>query len=134
MAATLARMVRVGSCLLALFALPACGLVSVHPTGNVGPLSLEPTGAATGQVTVTIVGSRFDPGEVFIRVGTRVSWINQDQAEHTVTSLEGERFQSGTMLPQRSYSYRFSNTGRFGYRCERHPGMAGVINVELSPT
>ena len=116
---------------IAASSLTHCGRISVKPAGNLGPISTEMSGNVTGEATVTIVGSRFNPSELTIDAGTRVNWINQDQTEHTVTSVESERFH-GLLGAQRVYSRRFSNSGRFGYYCERHPGMAGVIVVEPS--
>jgi len=80
----------------------------------------------------------FSPDHLKIKVGTTVTWTNNDNNIHTVTSgtantpNAGEVFDSGLtslISPSKSYSHKFTNTGEFSYFCRLHPTMVGEIEV-----
>jgi plastocyanin len=69
-----------------------------------------------------------------IPVKSTVSWINDDESYHTVTSgdpLTGpdRLFDSGILSPKASYSYTFNNPGEYNYYCTVHPFMRGLVKV-----
>lgn len=74
------------------------------------------------------------PESLSVDVGSKVVWINQDAAFHSVTSGEyGEAdgmFDSGHMDPEERFEYVFNDTGRFLYHCTLHPWMTGVVEVK----
>jgi hypothetical protein len=75
----------------------------------------------------------FEPG-IVAPVGVAVTWINDDQTFHTVTSgdpLTGPdtRFDSGILSPHQTYSWTFTTPGTFGYFCTIHPFMRGEVRV-----
>ncbi len=75
----------------------------------------------------------FMPMEVTIPVGTTVTWINNDEAEHTVTAGDG-LFDSGNIMtanvaPGASFSFTFTEPGTYEYTCTIHPRMTGTIVV-----
>lgn len=94
------------------------------------------TPAATGsaadspeEIAVDIVDFTF-PETLEITVGTTVTWTNQDEARHTVTSdPNGDAFQSGTMNQGESFSFTFTDAGTYEYFCEFHAQMAGTVVV-----
>jgi nitrite reductase (NO-forming) len=80
----------------------------------------------------------FSPNLIRIKVGTTVTWTNNDNNLHTVTSgipntaNAGEAFDSGLtalIMPTKTYSHKFTNTGEFSYFCRVHPTMVGKILV-----
>ncbi len=80
----------------------------------------------------------FSPNPLRIKVGTTVTWINNDNNIHTITSGKpntpnaGELFDSGLtalIMPSKTFSYKFTNTGEFFYFCRLHPTMTGTIDV-----
>jgi len=87
--------------------------------------------AATGEVTVRLF--QFKPGTLEVKAGTQVTWTNQDDIEHTVTSgtpdKRDQRF--GDRLPGKgqTITVEFSTSGVYPYFCERHQSMRGEIRV-----
>lgn len=98
--------------------------------------SSMPSSTQTYRASVTIKNMRFTPTDLTVWQGTTVTWTNQDNTNHTVTSdntTGNVRFDSGTLAPGQQYSYTFSNTGIYTYHCSIHPNMTGTINVMSRP-
>jgi amicyanin len=90
-------------------------------------------GAAAAPVAtthVTIAGFAFSPQVVTVKVGTTVTWTNQDGEPHTVTAATGSGGPSSAPLQQGdTYRYTFATAGRFAYLCTIHPFMTGTVVV-----
>jgi plastocyanin len=82
----------------------------------------------SGSNAVSISGFAFEESTLEIPVGTRVSWVNDDPADHTVTSEDGS-FDSGTIAPGDGFAVRFEEPGDYPYRCAIHPDMRGTVVV-----
>jgi plastocyanin len=82
-------------------------------------------------VDSTIIDIRdfvFDEAEITIKKGTKVTWVNNDTAPHTVTDFDGG-FDSGNLMPGDSWSFTFNDLGTFEYFCHHHPEMVAKITV-----
>ena len=79
---------------------------------------------------IPVVDFAYDPPEIRIRPGVRVTWTNDGVEGHDVTGYGGEAWGSGAMGPTATYSRVFSEPGRFDYFCTIHPEMRGTIFVE----
>jgi plastocyanin len=84
--------------------------------------------AAPGNVAVDITGFAFTPREVTVAPGTRIVWLNRDQAPHTVTSND-KSFASKGLDTDDTFEHTFSAEGDFTYICTVHPFMTGVVHV-----
>jgi nitrite reductase (NO-forming) len=80
----------------------------------------------------------YSPNHLEIKAGSTVTWNNNDNVVHTVTSgtpdnpNAGEAFDSGLtslMTPSKEFSHKFTDTGEFSYFCRIHPTMVGTIDV-----
>jgi plastocyanin len=71
----------------------------------------------------------YDPEVIQVEVGTTVVWKNNDNAIHTVTSIDGE-FDSDILSAGGSYEYTFNTPGKWDYFCIVHPWMTGSVDVE----
>jgi plastocyanin len=79
--------------------------------------------------TVSIENFAFVPARIVVRPGTRITWVNNDSAPHTVTANNGA-FDSGTLQQGETFSRTFRRAGkRFPYHCEIHPEMLGKVIV-----
>lgn len=84
---------------------------------------------------VWMEGHSFTPSTLTIESGTTVTWTNQSDEVHTVTSgVDGDHdgeFDSGNLSPGEEYSYTFDETGEYDYYCIPHHevGMTGRIVV-----
>ncbi|NJD78105.1 MAG: hypothetical protein FIB08_13605 [Candidatus Methanoperedens sp.] len=88
----------------------------------------EPTPGATTpartstEQQINIRDSNFVPNIAEVPIGTTVIWINDDNVQHTVTSVSG-LFDSGSIGSGRTYTYKFNQAGTFEYSCTNHPNM-----------
>jgi len=64
----------------------------------------------------------------FTDAGTTVTWINEDNTYHTVTSLTNS-FPSEMIAPNGNFNYTFHDSGYYDYYCTLHPYMTGAINI-----
>ncbi len=84
---------------------------------------------------VWMEGVQFVPGNRTVQVGTTVTWINQSNEVHTVTSgSDGEHdglFDSGDIPPDGEFEHTFDEVGTFDYYCIPHlqGNMTGTITV-----
>jgi len=82
---------------------------------------------------VEMVGQSFSPSNLQVEAGTTVTWENDSDLVHTVTSgsdrVHDDRFNSGDLAPGDTYSFTFEDTGTYDYFCIPHPGMEGTITV-----
>ena len=88
----------------------------------------------------------FDPPETSILVGDIITWFNDDQEAHTITSGEGTGrfgwtrgndfgtpnglFDSSRFMPGETWSFTFNEQGIFRYFCVIHPWMEGIVYVD----
>ncbi|MBA2254520.1 MAG: cupredoxin domain-containing protein [Chloroflexi bacterium] len=84
------------------------------------------------QRNVSMVDDRFVPVGITVRIGDRVRWVNDGQKPHTVTSLSGPQFDSGIVLPGKSFTRSFAKAGSFSYHCFLHAGMKGRVVVKAA--
>jgi len=73
----------------------------------------------------------FVPTRTNIPQGGKVTWENQDNKSHQITSIQGEDFSSGTIEPGEEYSYRFTEEQSNVYvdLTEGRDNMSGAVIV-----
>ena len=80
---------------------------------------------------VTIRNFAFEPAQITVKAGQRVSWQNDDGAPHGVVFKDG-----GTgidlLLPGKSFARTFDKPGTYDYVCSVHPYMTARVTV-ISP-
>ena len=84
------------------------------------------TAAGTNPYLVVIKNSTFNPVRMQVVVGTTVTWVNQDNIVHTVSSYD-DSFDSGDIQPGSTFSYAPGEPGTRPYRCKYHDKMAGEL-------
>lgn len=84
---------------------------------------------ATATNEVAIVDFAFQPDPVKVKVGTEVTWTNQDGFAHTVTA-DDKSYDSKNMEKDATFTYRFDTAGTFKYFCAIHNYMTGSVVVE----
>ncbi len=105
---------------------PATPAPATHPPATRPPATPTPAPKAA---TVTIVDFGFQPATLTVSAGTRVTWKNTGQVDHTVTANNGA-FDSGSIAPGASFSFTFRTAGTYAYHCSIHPFMAGTVIVK----
>jgi len=102
---------------------------AASPAASASSASSAPAGsAAAGGTAVTIQGFAFDPKTLTVKVGTTVTWTNQDSVGHTVTLDDGSAG-SGTLQQGATFQQTFSKAGSFAYHCKIHPSMTATVTV-----
>ena len=107
------------------------GMDSMKSGDSSNMMSGEQDLTAQKEVTMDIQDFDFEMANITIKVGTKVTWTNQDSARHNVIiDGEGEEGLGSELLAKgESYSYTFTKVGMTNYLCEPHPYMKGMINV-----
>ena len=127
--------ISIGVLLAVSVALAACSSSSASPSAapSAAP-SVEASasgGGGTGggsEAAVTIQNFAFAPADLSVKVGTKVTWTNQDSAGHTVTFDTGSDT-SDTLGNGASNSQTFNTAGTFAYHCKIHPSMKASVTV-----
>ena len=93
-------------------------------------------GVSIAATTMSEVGIRvfqFRPGQVEVKAGASVTWTNQDDITHTVTSGTPEgrdgRFDRSLSGKGAATTVLFKEPGVYPYFCDKHPSMRGEIRV-----
>lgn len=107
------------------------GCFSEHEasTSTGGVCSVDLGEGVQGSTLVVIRGFAFDPAEVRIRAGERVTWVNCDTDAHTSTADAGA-WASPLLASGDAFTQTFATAGEFSYFCEPHPFMMARVVVE----
>ncbi|HVZ58847.1 MAG TPA: cupredoxin family copper-binding protein [Patescibacteria group bacterium] len=92
------------------------------------PTQPSPT-VTQSQNTVAIKNFAFGPGTLTVKVGTTVTWDNQDSVAHSAVADDGT-FDTKLLSPGEKGSFTFTKAGTYTYHCGVHPSMTGTIVVE----
>ncbi len=81
-----------------------------------------------------MVDNRFTVPDLTVPAGTTVVWQNRGANAHSVKAFDGS-FESDTLAPGDTFSFRFEQPGTYQYLCKQHgrQGMIGTITV-VGPT
>jgi manganese oxidase len=118
--------------------------LSLALPGCSGPAKSAHAPAPTGVVAHIHVFA-FVPKPLKVKAGTTVTWVNDDDIAHTVTSgtrdyAPGDTGQVTAVHADglfdmtldgagKKASFTFAKTGTFHYFCNRHPGMEADVVV-----
>ena len=99
---------------------------------NTQPPASANTQAQEGFIEARIENFAFVPAEIRIKAGSKITWINNDNAIHTLASDSGGKAELNSKFLNRgdSYGHVFSEKGVFNYHCGVHQGMKGRVVVE----
>lgn len=87
---------------------------------------------AFGSSIVIIRDFAFEPAQVSVKPGSKVTWVNCDlpgSDSHTSTADAGA-WDSPLLAPGSTFTRTFAGAGAFPYHCEPHPTMRGTITVD----
>jgi len=85
--------------------------------------------AQAASVQVKIDNFSFNPQEITVATGTTVTWVNQDDIPHTVTSTT-DAFKSKALDTDDKFSFKFDKPGTYDYYCSIHPKMTAKVIVK----
>jgi plastocyanin len=93
--------------------------------------TLPAASARAPETEVKIDNFAFAPQRIVVQAGTTVTWINADDAPHTVASST-KVFKSGALDTEDKFSFTFTTPGTYDYFCSLHPHMTGTVVVEAA--
>lgn len=97
---------------------------------DAAPLKNEGETAVTVQKTanVNIKDFKFSPENLTVQAGTRVEWINRDEAPHNAVD-NGKTFETPMLNLNGKHGKTLAMPGTYTYICSIHPFMVGTIKV-----
>jgi plastocyanin len=84
--------------------------------------------AGSKAVTIRMLKEAFVPASMTVAAGTHVTWTNTDTVPHSVTAADN-RFDSGPILPGKSFEWTAEGNGAVNYHCIFHPSMTAILTV-----
>jgi len=105
----------------------AAAVVSLTLAGTAASTDQSKTAPKTYVISMQIVG--FDPPELTVRPGDRVTWVNKDLFPHTATA-DDKAFDSKSIAPSGKWTFVAGKRGTHTYICTFHPTMKGTIRVQ----
>jgi plastocyanin len=88
-----------------------------------------PSPPVTGVSDVAITNFAFAPPNLSVTSGTTVTWTNDDDVNHTVTSDDGNTFDSGAFAQGKTFQFTAGQPGTYSYSCKIHPFMKATLTV-----
>jgi len=104
-------------------------LTGICALAAVGQLAPTASAEASQGTVVKIDNFTFNPPTLKVKVGTTITWKNEDDIPHTVLATD-KTFKSSALDTDDSYSFTFATVGAYEYFCSLHPHMTGKIEVE----
>jgi plastocyanin len=109
--------------------------IPTTPAGSAAPSAVASAAASAtpSSDAISIKGFAFAPDDLKVPVGTTVTWTNDEDAFHTVTSgspaSPSGLFDSGEIDTGVEFSFIFTDEGTYPFFCSRHDFMKGVVTV-----
>ena len=100
------------------------------PTDGITELTIDtiPGYEPTTIPIIDISNNKFVQDKLTIKKNKTVSWANDDNITHTVTS-KNNKLNSGDIAAHAIFTYKFTQIGTYTYHCKYHPNMTGTIVV-----
>lgn len=98
-------------------------------SGSSAPASSGGSVSSSKAVTVDVKNFSFNPQNLTISTGTKVTWKFEDSADHNVTANDGT-FKSTDLNDNKTFSYTFNKAGTYSYICTIHQYMTASITVK----
>src|SRR6266480_3746220 len=128
------RRILLALCAVVALAAAGCGSSNSSSTSSGSSSSASTSTAAAsssgGGVTIKMQNIAFDPKAVTVKVGQKVTWTNDDQVDHNVTSQSGETIKSQNFGKGGTFSFTPTKAGTIKYVCTIHPGMTATLTVQ----
>jgi len=103
------------------------GLIVPPPSGAVPVVPA----ATPAPAMVHIANFTFSPAVIEVPVGTSMTWVNEDNAPHTVTGSDRDSpLKSSALDTDDHYAVVMSKPGTYHYFCSLHPHMTGTVVVK----
>ena len=123
------NMRRILPLLCAVGALAAAGCGGGDDDGG-GSTAAPAASSSGGGVAIKMQNIAFDPKDVTVKAGQKITWTNDDTTDHNVTADSGADFKSDNFGKGGTFSFTPTKAGTIKYVCTIHPGMDGTLTVQ----
>jgi len=91
----------------------------------------EPAATTTTESAdaVTIADFAYAPETITVPAGSKVTWANSDDADHTATAEDGS-FDTGTLHKGDDAAVVLDKPGTYAYYCRFHAFMKATVEVQ----
>jgi plastocyanin len=123
----------------------AAGLAGCSADAETPATAPTPTASAPAGPVINLSSLMFHPSTTTVKMGTTITWRNDEPITHTVTSgrFEGVDKTTGLRSSQdpdgtfnaklsgkgKTFSFTFTKPGTYTYYCDIHQGMNATITV-----
>jgi plastocyanin len=121
---------RIAPLVLACAGLAAVGCGSSNKSSSTSSQPAAPAKSTGGGTTIKMQNISFSPKSQTVKVGQKVTWTNEDDVDHNVTTTGGAaKFASDNFGKGGTYSFTPTKAGTIQYTCTLHPGMDATLTV-----
>ena len=126
------NMTRILPVLCAVVALAAagCGGSDDNSSSSSSSTPAASSSSSGGGVAIKMANIAFDPKDVTVKVGQKITWTNDDSTNHNVTADSGADFKSKDFGKGATFDFTPDKAGTIKYECTLHPGMTATITVQ----
>ena len=89
--------------------------------------------ASTGNAKenkIEIKDFAFNPQNITVKSGEKITWINRDEEPHTVVSVEKQFKKSTALDTDQEFTVVAGSPGTYSYFCAIHPFMTAKVIVQ----
>jgi len=106
-----------------------CGISGFSVLAIAGEMK-DASSSGAKENKIEIKDFAFNPQNITVKSGEKITWINRDEEPHTVVSV-GKQFKKSSALDtDQTYTIVAGAPGTYSYFCSVHPKMTGMIVVE----
>jgi plastocyanin len=110
-------------------ALAGCGGGGSSSGSTPTSSSSSSSSSSGGGTEIKMQNIAFAPKATTVKVGQKVTWVNDDSAAHNVTADSGASFKSKDFGSGGTFSFTPTKAGTIKYVCTLHPGMTATLTV-----
>jgi plastocyanin len=104
--------------------------ITVNNNLNSNSSNAKPKPVETSEKNLVLIENyAFGTAQLTVSVGTKVTWMNKDGVQHSVTT-DDKIFDSGLLKQNQEFSHTFDKAGVYPYHCTPHPNMKAEIIVK----
>ena len=126
------RRILLGLCAILALALAAAGCGSSNNSGSSSSSTSTSSSSSSGGgggAQIKMQNIQFSPNATTVKVGQKVTWVNDDSTDHNVTANSGASFKSKAFGKGGTFSFTPDKAGTIKYACTIHPGMTATLTV-----
>lgn len=117
-------------CAAVALAAVGCGSSNDNSSSSSSSTSTPAASSSGGGVAIKMQNIAFDPKDVTVKVGQKITWTNDDSTDHNVTADSGADFKSKDFGNGATFEFTPDKAGTIAYECTLHPGMKATITVQ----